>query len=152
MMVKIGDREVATGDAVLMGTGGLMLIDGFLPWYGIDIFTIHVHVKGFSSGFTAWLGILLIVSVGAAVAARVFAGRALPASTAIGPAALVLAVSGLGTLLVLLRLLSQSSATKFGLFVGLLLAAAQTAYAFLAFRASGEPLPTFGRSATPPVG
>lgn len=51
----------------------------------------------------------------------------------------------------LLRLLTQSSATEHGLYVGLLLAAVQTAYAFLAFRASGEPTPTSGRRATPPT-
>ena len=148
-MVKIGEREVPTGDAVLMGTGALMLVDGFLPWYGVDVLSFHVHVKGFSSGFPAWAGIVLVVAVGAIVAARVFAGQALPTSTAIGPSALLLAVSALGTLLVLLRLLSESSATKYGLYLGLVIAAVQTAYAFLLFRASGEPTPTFGRGATP---
>lgn len=150
-MVRVGDREVTTSDAALMGTGALMLVDGFLPWYGIDIFTVHVHVKGFSSGFLAWMGILLVVAVGALVAARVFAGQTLPPNTSIGPSALLLALSALGTLLVLLRLLTESSATKYGLFLGLVLAAVQTAFAYLAFRASGEPLPAFGRSANPPT-
>ena len=150
-MVKIGEREVPTGDAVLMGTGGLMLVDGFLPWYGVDVFTLHVHIKGFSSGFPAWAGILLVVAVGAIVAARVFSGQTLPPVAAIGPSALLLALSGLGTVLVLLRLLSESSATKYGLYLGLLLAAVQTAYAYLAFRASGEAVPTFGRRSTPPA-
>ena len=149
-MVKIGDRDVSTTDAVLMGTGVLMLVDGFLPWYGIDFLSLSVDISGWSPGF-AWVPNVLVISVGAAVAARVFLGQRLPSHPAVGPTALLLAVSALGTLLVVLRLLTESSATKYGLYLGLLIAAAQTAFAWLAFRASGEPVPAFGRGrATPP--
>lgn len=150
-MVKIAEREVPLTDAVLMGTGALMLVDGFLPWYGVDLGPFGgVNVKGLSSGFLAWLPIVLVVAVGVVVAARVFAGQKLPVNRSIGPSALLLVVAGVATVLIVLKLLTDGSYTKFGLFLGLVLAAVQTAYAYLAFRASGEALPAFGRGASSP--
>ena len=158
-MTQIAGREVGTNDLVMMGAGALMLIDGFLPWYGVNFAGItSINVKGFSSGFLAWLSILLVIAVAGVVAARIFAGRALPTSGPVGPALALLAASGLATVLIVLRLLTQSSYTKFGLFLGLILAAVQAAFAYLSFRASGEPLPDFvkrgstggGRGTTPP--
>lgn len=150
-MVVLGGRQVAPADAVLMGTGALMLVDGFLPWYGVDIGPFgDFTVKGLSSGALAWLPIVLVVAVGALVAARVFAGRVLP-SGAVGPAVLALAGSGLATVLLLLKLLVDSSFTRFGLYVGIVLAAVQAWYAYRAFRASGEVLPSVGRTSRPPA-
>ncbi len=148
-MVRIGEREIPTTEAVLMGTGALMLVDGFLPWYGVQVFTYSVHVTGFSAGF-AWIPVLLVTAVGAAAAARVLLGQRLPSAGSLGPNALLLAGSAAGTLLVVLRLLTQSSFTTYGIYLGLLLAAGQTAVAYLALRASGEPVPTLHRGATQP--
>ena len=146
-MVSVSGRQVAPTDAVLMGTGALMLVDGFLPWYGVDVGPFgDFTVKGLSSGFFAWLPIVLVVAVGALVAARVFAGRSLPVGT-VGPAALALGASGLATVLLLVKLLTDSSYTRFGIYLGILLAAVQGWYAYRAFRASGEVVPSFGRGA-----
>jgi hypothetical protein len=149
-MVSVSGRQVAPTDAVLMGTGALMLVDGFLPWYGVDIGPFgDFTVKGLSSGFFAWLPIVLVVAVGALVAARVFAGRSLPVGRvgSVGPAALALAGSGLATVLLLLKLLTDNEFTRYGIYLGILLAAVQAWYAYRAFRASGEVVPSFGRGA-----
>ncbi len=148
-MVRIGEREIPTTEAVLVATGALMLVDGFLPWYGIHVFTYSVHVSGFSAGF-AWLPVLLVVAVGAAAAARALLGQRLPSAGSLGPHALLLAGSAAGTLLVVLRLLTESSLTTYGIYLGLLLAATQTAVAYAALRASGEPVPNLPRRAAQP--
>jgi hypothetical protein len=148
-MTDIAGKTVSTPDLVLMGTGAVMLVDGFLPWYGVDLGPIgSFNIKGFSAGFLGWASILLIVAAGALVAARVFAAATLPAGK-IGPALAVLAASGLGTLLVVLRLLTQTSLSKFGLFLGIVLAVTQTFFAFGLFRASGEAMPDFRHGAAP---
>lgn len=146
-MVRIGEREIPTTEAVLVGTGALMLVDGFLPWYGVDVLGFSVHVSGFSAGF-GWLPVLLVAAVGVAAGARALLGQRLPSWGPAGPHGLLLAASGAGTLLVLLRLLTQSSLTMYGIYLGLLLAATQTAVAYAALRASGEPLPTLPRGGT----
>lgn len=101
----------------LAGAVGL-LISSFLPWYSVVVFSI----SGWNSGFLAWLGILLGLAAGVILALKAFGTQDVRAG---GFAAEQLAF-GLGVLsllFIVLRLLTQSSAVAFGLFLGLLSAA-----------------------------
>jgi hypothetical protein len=147
-MTKVGGRDVGTNDLGMMATGAVMLIDSFLPWYGVDFGFASVSVKGWSAGFLSWFAILLVIVVAGAVAARVFAGATMPKTGTVGPALGLLVLSGLASVLLVLRLLTHNDYTKFGLYLGLLLALGQAAFAFLAFRTSGEHAPAFGHGPT----
>ena len=121
------------------------VVNLFLPWYRIDFGFASASANAFDAGFLAWASALLVVVVGGLTAAKVFAGRALPSSAQIGPNALLLALAGLALVLAVLRLLTESSATFLGLYLGIALAAVQTFFAFTLFKASGERTPDFGR-------
>lgn len=144
--MDIAGRQVNNNDAVVIGAGILMLIDSFLPWYGVGFQGFgSVSIKGWSAGFLSWFSILLVLAAAGIAAAKVFAGQVVRAGSQVGPALLLLILSGLATVLLLLRLITQSSYTKFGLFLGILLAAAQAVFSFLSFRTSGEAIPDLSK-------
>lgn len=102
----------------LAGAVGL-LISSLLPWYSVSVFSI----SGWSSGFLAWFGILLGLAAGVILALKAFGTQDVRAG---GFAAeqLALALGALSLVFIILRFLTQSSAVAFGLFLGLLSAAA----------------------------
>ncbi len=151
-MAVIGGRNVGTNDLVIMGAGVLMFIDSFLPWYGVDF---HGIGGGTLSGwhfFWNWLSIILVVAIAGAVAARVFANRALP-PVAGGAYSWNLILAALGVLIViilLIRWLTYPSApahsginagARIGTYIGLIIAIVQTVFSYLNVVASGERLP-----------
>lgn len=162
-MTKIAGREVSTVDTVLIGTGIVALIDLFLPWYrvsydGVTIGGVKVgggsaSANAFDANFAAWFGTLLLVAVGALVAAKIFAGFALPTNAKAGPALILLALSAVGLLLIILRFLTETHHTFIGLWLAVVLGIVQVFYLFKAFQASGEKLPDFGNrgSSSPPA-
>lgn len=149
-MPVIAGRDIATNDVGIMGGGVAVLVASVLPWYGASGGGFSVSVSGWGAGFTAWFSILLCLVVAGAVAARVFAGTRLPAAGSVGPALLLAAAAGLASLLIIIRLLSLPSGgafnfhygARFGLFLGLLGALVEVAFCALAFRTSGEKLPS----------
>src|SRR5579884_757921 len=90
------DRCIAVGAAVVF-------IAGFLPWWGYSgpLRLYGASVSGWSSGFTAWAGMLLLVAAGAFHVARV-SGVTVP-QLRFGPAAAVAGAAALGLLLVIIR-------------------------------------------------
>ncbi len=153
-MAVIGGRNVGNNDLVIMGAGVLMFIDSFLPWYGTKFLGFRdVTVSGWSAGFGAWFSILLVIAVAGVVATRVFAGRAMPAvgNGSVSWTFITAAVSLLATLIILIRWLTFNTyhglaGAKFGLFVGLVIAAVQTVFGYLSLNAAGEKLPWQNRS------
>jgi hypothetical protein len=115
-------KQIKRNDQVILGAGILfLLLSFFAPFYGVS----YHGAGGFggSASVTAWhsygfLAVLLIIIAVAIVAARVFGNASLPALP-IGPNLLVVAVSGLGTLLLLLRGFTYKSASGGGYSVGL---------------------------------
>lgn len=107
---------------------------------------------GFSDGISAWssyavLGLLLLFAVAGIAAARVFAGVTLP-TLPVGWNLVLAGGAALGTLLLVLRAFTYSDGGfgDLGVDVGpgwsgwviMVLAAAETVFAVLAFRDSGE--------------
>jgi hypothetical protein len=154
-MPNIAGRQIPTLDAVVIGAGVAMLIDSVLPWYHVSFAGASDSRSAWGSGLLAILPVLLIIAVAAAVAGRIFAGFTLPKNPQAGPALTLLAVSGLATLLLLLKLAFDGHVgpldlydRSFGLFLGFVISALQTGALFLAFKASGEKLPEFGNKGT----
>jgi hypothetical protein len=145
-MAVIAGRNVGNNDLAVMGAGGLMFIDSFLPWFGVDFKGFgSATASGWNSGFTAWFSIILVIAVAGVTAARVFGGRAMPAINggSVSWTFITAAVSVLAVLLILLRWVTLPSYTgaKFGLFIGLILAAVQAVFGYLSIVAAGERLP-----------
>jgi hypothetical protein len=141
-------KQIKRNDQVILGAGILfLLLSFFAPFYGVSV---HAGAFGGSASWTAWhsygfLAVLLIIIAVAIVAARVFANASLPALP-IGPNLLVVVLSGLGTLLLLLRGftyktgsgLGYSYGQKWGAWVLYILAIAVVVGAVLNLMASGE--------------
>ena len=144
-MTQIAGRDVPTPELALIAAGAVGVVNLFLPWYRVEVFSVSASFSAFDAGFLAWASALLVVVVGGLTAAKVFAGRALPGNAQIGPNALILALAGLAVLLAVLRLLTETNATYLGLYLGIALAAVQVFFALTLFRASGEKTPDFGR-------
>jgi hypothetical protein len=142
-------KQIKRNDQVILGAGILfLLLSFFAPFYGVS----YHGAGGFggSASVTAWhsygfLAVLLIIIAVGIVAARVLGNASLPALP-IGPNLLVVVLSGLGTLLLLLRGFTYKSASGGGYSVGLkwgawvlyILAIAVVVGAVLNLMASGE--------------
>lgn len=137
------DRCIAVGAAIVF-------VAGFLPWWGYSG-PLHLYgasVSGWSSGFTAWAGILLLTAAGALHVARVSEVK-LP-QLPIGAAVAVAGTAALGLLLVIIRWLTLprvqaglagSIGARFGIWIAIIAGAVELAGAVTVFRSSGEPLP-----------
>ena len=144
-MVKIGGRDVP-GDLVVIGAGVLVFIVGFL-----DFFSEHGYgANGYEVGFLSSAGIALAVLAAAFAAARVFLGMTFSAGSPVGPAVLIAAISALGALLLVLKLIVgyHSVDRAAGLYIATIVAIVQAVFAFLSIATSGEKLPDFNRPAT----
>ena len=161
-MPEIAGKSVSTNDAAVLGAGALFLILSFFPFYGFSGKAIEGFGGfGVSANVTAWdsgamvLAIVLMAVAVAVVAARVFGTvPALP----VGPRLLTLGTAGAAALITVLRVLTLDRKSAFGISVGpkfgawamVILAIAAVVFAFLAFRESGETMPSAGGSANPP--
>ncbi|MGH8936251.1 MAG: hypothetical protein ACRDXD_08330 [Acidimicrobiia bacterium] len=119
-----------------LGGGALLLLASFLPWYAFGPF----GVIGWGAGLIAWLGILAGVA-GAAVVGLKGTGQADVKAGPLAAEQVGTILAGLGTALILLRLLTASGLASFGLFLGLAGAALATFGAFRAMREAGLELP-----------
>lgn len=104
----------ATGpDRLILIAGVVFFVSSFLPWYGVSVF----NVSGWNTGGLAVISILF------AIAATVFALIRILGVTlnlgAINDGVVYLALGGGAFLFVLLRLVTQTNFTKFGLYIAL---------------------------------
>lgn len=149
-MAEFDPKKANTNDWGVIGGGAAVLIASMLGWYGTsggDIagYSLNTSISGWSSGFLAVLGILLCIAAAAFTAYRVFAAAKLP-DLPLTPNALVLALSGAGAVLILLRLITFdrravagfSVGPKIGVFLALIGAAVMAYFAYRSFQTSGE--------------
>jgi hypothetical protein len=161
-MPEIAGKSISTNDAAVLGAGGLFIIFSFFPFYGFsgkfaEGFGIKASVSAWHYGIMVLALILMAVAV-AVVAVRVFSS--LP-DMPVGPRLAALAAAGLAAVITVIRVLTLdkqsaggvSIGPKFGAWAMLILAIVAAAFAFMAFRESGETMPTAGgNTAPPPVG
>jgi hypothetical protein len=137
-------NRLSQGEKIAAGSGVALFIVMFFSWFGIsgDVGTALGSV-GVDANFNAWqsfdfidlfLLLTILVAVGAAVAKASDSRVDFPLSTA------VTVLGGVSTLLVLYRILDPPGSLdrKFGVFLGLILAAALTYGAWLAMQEEGS--------------
>jgi hypothetical protein len=101
--VSAGWKRLSTRDRVIVGGAGVAFIAGFLPWWaGLGLG--GWSRSGWSAGFTAWAGTLLLTAAGVLVVLR-RSGVSWP-MTVVGPSKLIAGVSVIGLLLVFIRWLT----------------------------------------------
>lgn len=122
---EIGNKlKAAQGpDRLILIAGLLFFIDSFLPWYGVSVGPFSINAKGWSSGGLAVISILLALAA-LVVAALSVTGMMKDVGVPIGTLQLVLCGGAL--VFALLRFITQTSATKYGLFIAIVLGAVMT--------------------------
>lgn len=119
-------------DRMILIAGALFLVDSFLPWYGFDFGLASANIKGWSAGGLAVLSI--VFAIGALVLAATQAigkAPALPMKT--GMAYLVL--GGGAFAFALLRLITATRLTKFGLYIAIVLGAVLAYGGYMKYKA-----------------
>jgi hypothetical protein len=144
-------KQINRNDQIIMGAGALTLILSFFPgWYTVSVSSGLFKV---SKSYNAWqgigiLGILLLIAAAGIVAARVLGGVQLP-TMPLGWNVIVAGAAALGTVLMILEWLIMDPTNGFsghgvsqGLgwagYVLLLIALAETFFAYKNMQASGE--------------
>lgn len=137
------DLSKLTPNNWIAGGGGLVsLINIFLPWYGIDFPGFaSANANAFDAGILAWLGALLAVAAGALIVLKVLDVYEAKVG-GLGTEQFAMVLGAVGTLFILLKLLTDNDFTKFGIYLGLLAAIAATAGAFLTGKDAGVSIPT----------
>ena len=138
------DLSKLTPNNWIAGGGGLVsIINLFLPWYGVDFGAGFgsVNANAFDAGFLAWFGAFVAIAAGAIVVLKaldIFDAKV--GGLAAEQFAMVLGAAA--TLLILLKLLADNDFTKFGIYLGLIAAAATAAGAFLSGKDAGLGIPS----------
>lgn len=145
-MARIAGRDVAANDIGIMTAGFVIFITSFLPWYSLIIFFSEIRFNGWNVGFGGWFPIILVITVASAAAARVFGNVGLPDRGSVSSSWLLAAVSALAALIIFVRWLTfeeggVGAGPRYGIFLALTAAIAQTVFGVLAARASGAPMP-----------
>ena len=143
-------------DLAILAGAAVAFIAGFLPWYGytgsISILR-NASISGWSSGFSAWAGVLLLTLAGVFLFLRL-AGTSMP-ELPLAPGMIVVGLAGLGLLLVIIRWLTFPSVpglavgAKYGIWIALIAGIVEVAAAVMQVRESGEPLPWAQQAAAP---
>src|SRR5579862_1155217 len=149
--MQLDPKRFGTLDWVIVGGAVIAFIAAFLPWYGATVGPFDASVSGWSAGFSAWAGALLLTGAGVLVALR-RSGASMSAVGPIGPSAFVVLIAGLGLFLVIIRWLSfptyhpagglsANVGARYGIYLALIAGIAEVTAAVMETRASGEPLP-----------
>jgi hypothetical protein len=140
--MSAGWKRLSVRDRVVVGGAGGAFIAGFLPWWAGLGLGGEVS-KGWSAGFTAWAGTLLLATAGVLVVLRRSA-VSWP-MTVVGPSTLIAGVSVIGLLLVFVRWMSLPryrdlgfvAEVRYGVYVALIAGVVEVAAAVADVLASG---------------
>ena len=148
--MKFDAKHFSRLDWATVGGAGVAFLSAFLPWWGYKgpLSLYGASVNGWSAGFTAWAGALLLTLAGVYLFLR-RSEASLPKSP-IGPAVLVAGAAALGLLLVIVRWLTLphvnggaagSIGARYGIWLALVAGIVEVSASVIAMRESGEPLP-----------
>jgi hypothetical protein len=140
----LDSKRLSYLDVAVVGGAAVAFVAGFLPWvsYQVDLLPGPVSVHGWSAGFTAWAGVLLLSVAGLLwVVLRVGSWSSATARSALA----VLGVSVVGLVLVFVRWLSLTSNNlvvyhwaRYGIAVAVVAGIVEVSAALVATGASGE--------------
>lgn len=143
-------RQLGRNDQGILAAGVLAFIASFFPYYGASVSAGGFHGSASTSAWHSYatLALLLVIAATVVAAVQVFARESLPQAN-VSWNFIVLALSALGTLLLVIRSFTLdhgsvggfSYGLKWGAYVLMILCLVQTAFAFLRMRASGDPMP-----------
>ena len=155
-------RTLPRNDQGVLAAGVLAFIASFLPYFGASVDAFGVHRSSSTSAWHSYatLALFLIVAATVVAAVQVFSPDSLPQAS-MSWNFVVLALSALGTVLLIIRSFTLdhgdlggiSYGLRWGAYVLMILCVVQTVFAFLRMRAAGDPMPWAqgGAASKPPA-
>jgi hypothetical protein len=128
--------KLSNGEKIGIIGGIVLIVNLFLPWYGV----FGVTINAFDAGFLAWFGSLLAIAGAVILAGKAFGWFNVEAG-ALKAEQMAFLAAAVGTVLVLLRWITENDITKFGLFLGIIAAAVTAFGAFMAMKDAGLSMP-----------
>ena len=125
------------GEKIIVIAGLILFIDGFLPWYDVDLGIVSVTRSGWESPGAFWsiLAILLGIAMSGVIAVKALTEGVIPDNVGGVTWPKILLGGGVATaLLVLIKLLNESSYLGFGFYIGIICAAALAVGGVLLYR------------------
>jgi len=125
------------GEKIIVIAGLILFIDGFLPWYDVDLGIVSVTRNGWESPGGIWsiLAILLGIAMSGVIAVKALTEGVIPDNVGGVTWPKILLGGGVATaLLVLIKLLNESSYLGFGFYIGIICAAALAVGGVLLYR------------------
>ena len=139
------------GEKIIVIAGLVLLIDGFLPWYSVDLGPFGSFTRnGWQSpgGLWSMLAILIGLAMAAVVVLKGLTEVEIPDNVGGQSWPRILLGGGVAALvLVVIKYLNESSSVGFGFYLGFVAAAALAVGGFMMFReesAAGPPGPPSG--------
>ena len=134
-------NALSLGEKLVVGGGALMLIASFLPWYKIDfgldeVFSASISRNGWQSPGGLWslLAILISVALAASIVAVKFGNVKLPSLSNGITWGMVYGGGGVAVVvLVLLKLVNESSYMSIGFYLGIVAALIVAAGGYLLY-------------------
>ena len=132
--------KLSNGEKMALIGGGALIINLFLPWYSADFGPVSVSANAFDAQFWAWGGSFLAIAGAAVLLLKAMGTKDVQAGQ-FKPEQLATMLAGVGTVLIVIRLLTETDGVSIGLFLGLAAAAVVTFGAFTSMKDEGLDLP-----------
>ncbi|MBM3695325.1 MAG: hypothetical protein FJW79_05265 [Actinobacteria bacterium] len=143
--------KINNGQKIVLGSGILLIINLFLPWYRVDWVVGSYNLNAFDT-FLAWFGSFLAIAAAVIIALKAFANMKINA----GPLKaehIAFTLGVLGFFFIFLRLVTETNFMFIGLWIGLVVSAILAFGTFLAMKEEGLGFADFkslGGSRNPP--
>lgn len=143
--------RLSTAHKIAIGGALVLLIDSFLPWYSFDLGALgSVSANAWDAAFLAWGGVVAGVAAGIVLALKATGKKDVTAGD-MGAEKIAMILGIVSLVLIVLRLLTETTGAAFGLFLGLIAAAAVAYGSYMASKeAVGPGSMTTPTNPTPP--
>ena len=131
-------RALSIGEKIILIAGVVLFIDGFLPWYSVDLGPLGDFTRnGWESPGALWsvLAILIAIAMAGVVGVKISTEGVIPENVGGVTWPKIFLGGGVAALvLVVIKWLSESSSLGFGFYLGIIAAAALAAAGFMMYR------------------
>lgn len=132
-----GFKAMGLAEKIMVVAGVVLFIDGFLPWYDVDLGFASVTRNGWESPGAFWsiIAVLIGLAMASVVALKSLTEVAVPDSLSGVSWPKIYLAGGVAALaFVLIKLLNENSYMGFGFYIGIIAAAALAGAGFYAFQ------------------
>ena len=142
--------RLSTAHKIAIGGAVVLLIDSFLNWYSVEAFGVSIGINAWDAGFLAWGAVVTGVAAGVILALKATGKQDVQAGgKSAEQIAMILGI--VSVVLAVLRLITETSFMAFGLFLGILAAAAVAYGSWMASKEAGTVAPTYPTTPAPPA-